>query len=100
MRPFERILNRFTLPKKKRVEVNEGLLKANSDKIFLWVEQQRDNSKITISRDEIFKNMKNLKLKNLIEDRSFRIELRIMSLKNYLSSLRSLKTKLETKFSV
>lgn len=86
--------------KKKRVEVNEGLLKANSDKIFLWVEQQRDNSKITISRDEIFKNMKNLKLKNLIEDRSFRIELRIMSLKNYLSSLRSLKTKLETKFSV
>ena len=56
---IRRILNRFTLPK-KRVEVNEGLLKANSDKIFLWVEQQRDNSKITISRDEIFKNMKKI----------------------------------------
>ena len=86
--------------KKKRVEVNESLLKANSDKIFLWVENQRDNSTKSITRDEIFNNKKDLKLKNLLEDRSFRIDLRIMSLKNYLSSLMSLKSKLEDKFSI
>ena len=37
-------------------------------------------------------------LKNLLEDRSFRIELRIMSVKNYISSLNSLKLKLENEF--
>ena len=88
------------LQKKKRVEVNESLLKANSDKIFLWVENQRDNSTKSITRDEIFNYKKDLKLKNLLEDRSFRINLRIMSLKNYLSSLKSLKSKLEDRFSI
>ena len=84
--------------KKKRVETNESLLKEISQKIFLWVEEKRDNSKVTISREFIFKNKKDLKLKNLLEDRSFRIELRIMSIKNYISSLNSLKLKLENEF--
>jgi len=83
---------------KKRVQVNESLLKQNSDKIFIWAENKRDNSAKSISREFIFKNLKDLKLKNLLEDRSFRIELRIMSLKNYLNSLKSLKIKLNEEY--
>ena len=83
---------------KKRVQVNESLLKQNSDKIFIWAENKRDNSTKSISREFIFKNLKDLKLKNLLEDRSFRIELRIMSLKNYLNSLKSLKIKLNEEY--
>ena len=83
---------------KKRVQVNESLLKHNSDKIFIWAENKRDNSTKSISREFIFKNLKDLKLKNLLEDRSFRIDLRIMSLKNYLNSLKSLKIKLNEEY--
>ncbi|MGB2243340.1 MAG: hypothetical protein ACPHX5_02565, partial [Flavobacteriaceae bacterium] len=77
--------------KKRRVIVNEQLLKANSDKIFEWAEAKRDASVISRSRDYVFTELKDLQLKNLIEDRSYRIELRVMSLEHYIQSLYSVR---------
>ena len=83
------------ITKKKRVQVNESLLKSVSDKIFKWVEDQRDNSINYITRDEIFESKLDNQLFNLLEDRAHRIELRIMSLENYIESLKSLKSNIE-----
>lgn len=83
------------ITKKKRVEVNELLLKGVSDKIFKWVEDQRDRSEKYITREEIFESKLDNQLFNLLEDRAHRIELRIMSLENYIESLKSLKSNIE-----
>lgn len=82
--------------KKKRVTVNESLLKGVSDKIFAWQEAKRNKAQTSISRETIFTYQKDLQLKNLLEDRAFRVQLRIMSLKNYLAALELVKTKLAT----
>lgn len=83
------------ITKKRRVEVNELLLKGVSDKIFKWVEDQRDGSEKYITREEIFESKLDNQLFNLLEDRAHRIELRIMSLENYIESLKSLKSNIE-----
>ena len=83
------------ITKKKRVEVNELLLKGVSDKIFKWVEDQRNSSEKYITREEIFESKLDNQLFNLLEDRAHRIELRIMSLENYIESLKSLKSNIE-----
>lgn len=83
------------ITKKRRVEVNELLLKGVSDNIFKWVEDQRDGSEKYITREEIFESKLDNQLFNLLEDRAHRIELRIMSLENYIESLKSLKSNIE-----
>lgn len=80
--------------KKKRVTVNESLLKGVSDKIFTWQEVKRNKAKSSVSRETIFTFQKDLQLKNLLEDRQFRIQLRIMSLENYIAALELVQTKL------
>lgn len=80
--------------KKKRVAVTEEQLRANSEKIFLWAEDKRDNSEVSRTRADIFDNDFDLPLRNLLEDRSHRIGLRIMSLEYYIASLEALKTDL------
>ena len=84
--------------KKRRVTVNEGLLRANSEKIFAWAERKRDASSVSRSRAEIFAEDFDLPLRNLLEDRSHRIGLRIMSLEYYISSLQSLQSELANQF--
>jgi len=83
------------ITKKRRVEVNELLLKGVSDKIFKWVEDQRNSSEKYITREEIFESKLDNQLFNLLEDRAHRIELRIMSFENYIESLKSLKSNIE-----
>ncbi len=84
--------------KKRRVIVNEELLRANSEKIFAWAERKRDASEVHQSRAEIFANDFDLPLRNLLEDRSHRIGLRIMSLEYYVASLQSLQSELAARF--
>ena len=76
--------------KKRRVTVNEGLLRDNSEKVFAWAERKRDEAQESRSRAEIFTHDFDLPLRNLLEDRSYRIGLRIMSLEYYIASLQGL----------
>ena len=84
--------------KKRRVTVNEGLLRANSDKIFAWAERKRDSGLTYRSRADIFASDFDLPLRNLLEDRSHRIRLRIMSLEYYITSLEALRSELFERF--
>ena len=81
-----------------RVKVNLSLLKENSDKIRLWAEDKRNNSKSYVDREYVFNNLQDLELKNLLNDRNYFIGLRVMSLKNYIKSLRNLKILIELKY--
>lgn len=81
-----------------RVKVNLSLLKENSDKIRLWAEDKRNNSKSYVNREYVFNNLQDLELKNLLNDRNYFIGLRVMSLKNYIKSLRNLKILIELKY--
>ena len=81
-----------------RVKVNLSLLKENSDKIRLWAEDKRNNSKSYVDREYVFNNLQDLELKNLLNDRNYFIGLRVMSLKNYIKSLRNLKILIESKY--
>ena len=82
--------------KKKRVLVNEALLKDVSDKIFMWQEKQRDKYKESVSREHVMTYNRNSELYNLLKDRKFRIDLRIMSLKNYIEALEMVSRKLQS----
>jgi len=84
--------------KKRRVTVNEGLLRDNSEKVFAWAERKRDEAQESRSRAEIFTRDFDLPLRNLLEDRSYRIGLRIMSLEYYIDSLQGLHDDLATLF--
>ena len=84
--------------RKERVVVNLSLLKENSDKIRAWAEEKRNSSKKIITREYAYNNLQDLKLFNLLEDRDYHIGLRIMSLKNYIKSLKNLKELIETKY--
>tara|TARA_Y100001935_G_scaffold237502_1_gene223050 strand:- start:87 stop:827 length:741 start_codon:yes stop_codon:yes gene_type:complete len=81
-----------------RVKVNLSLLKENSDKIRLWAEDKRNSSKSYVDREYVFNNLQDLELKNLLHDRNYFIGLRVMSLKNYLKSLKNLKNLIESKY--
>ena len=81
-----------------RVKVNLSLLKENSDKIRLWAEDKRNNSKSYVDREYVFNNLQDLELENLLNDRNYFIGLRVMSLKNYIKSLRNLKILIELKY--
>lgn len=81
-----------------RVKVNLSLLKENSDKIRLWAEDKRNNSKSYVDREYVFNNLQDLELKNLLNDRNYFLGLRVMSLKNYIKSLRNLKILIESKY--
>ena len=81
-----------------RVKVNLSLLKENSDKIRLWAEDKRNNSKSYVDREYVFNNLQDLELKNLLNDRNYFIGLRVISLKNYIKSLRNLKILIESKY--
>ncbi|MAU57791.1 MAG: hypothetical protein CML84_06775, partial [Rhodobiaceae bacterium] len=70
----------------------------NSDKIRAWAEEKRNNSKNVISREFAYNNLQDLKLVNLLEDRDYHIGLRVMSLNNYIKSLKNLKELIETKY--
>ena len=82
--------------KKRRVTVNEGLLRDNSEKVFAWAERKRDEAQESRSRAEIFTHDFDLPLRNLLEDRSYRIGLRVMSLEYYIASLQGLHDDLAT----
>ena len=84
--------------RKERVVVNLSLLKENSDKIRAWAEDKRNSSKNSISREFAYNNLQDLRLLNLLEDRDYHIGLRVMSLKNYIKSLKNLKELIETKY--
>ena len=84
--------------RKERVIVNLSLLKENSDKIRTWAEEKRNSSKNTITREFAYNNLQDLKLLNLLEDRDYHIALRVMSLQNYIKSLKNLKELIETKY--
>jgi hypothetical protein len=84
--------------KRRRVTVNEGLLRGNSDKIFAWAEKKRDAGKTSRTRADIFANDFDLPLFNLLEDRSHRIRLRVMSLEYYIASLQALQKDLAELF--
>ena len=81
-----------------RVKVNLSLLKENSDKIRLWAEDKRNNSKSYVDREYVFNNLQDLELENLLNDRNYFIGLRVMSLRNYIKSLRNLKILIESKY--
>ena len=81
-----------------RVKVNLSLLKENSDKIRLLAEDKRNNSKSYVYREYVFNNLQDLELKNLLNDRNYFIGLRVMSLRNYIKSLRNLKILIESKY--
>lgn len=82
----------------ERVKVNLSLLKENSDKIRTWAEEKRNSSKSYIDREYVFNNLQDLKLKNLLNDRNYFIGLRVMSLENYIKSLKNLKNLIEEKY--
>lgn len=82
----------------ERVKVNLSLLKENSDKIRTWAEEKRNSSKSYIDREYVFNNLQDLKLKNLLNDRNYFIGLRVMSLENYIKSLKNLKNLIEKKY--
>ena len=84
--------------RKERVVVNLSLLKENSDKIRAWAEEKRNGSKNTITREFAYNKLQDLKLLNLLEDRDYHIGLRVMSLKNYIKSLKNLKELIEAKY--
>jgi len=84
--------------RKERVVVNLSLLKENSDKIRAWAEEKRNSSKNTITREFAYNKLQDLKLLNLLEDRDYHIGLRVMSLKNYIKSLKNLKELIEAKY--
>ena len=84
--------------RKERVVVNLSLLKENSDKIRAWAEEKRNSSKNTITREFAYNKIQDLKLLNLLEDRDYHIGLRVMSLKNYIKSLKNLKELIESKY--
>lgn len=77
--------------RKERVLVNLALLKENSDKIRGWAEEKRNNSASTISRESVYDQLKDNKLKNLLEDRDYHVGLRVMSVENYIKSLKNLR---------
>ena len=77
--------------RKERVLVNLTLLKENSDKIRAWAEEKRNNSASTITRESIYDQLKDNKLKNLLEDRDYHVGLRVMSVENYIKSLKNLR---------
>ena len=83
---------------KERVIVNLTLLKENSDKIRSWAEDKRNKSKEMVSREFVFNEMQDIKLKNLLNDRNYHIGLRVMSLKNYIKSLKNLKILIENNY--
>ena len=74
------------------------MLRENSDKIRAWAEEKRNNSKNVISREFAYNNLQDLRLVNLLEDRDYHIGLRVMSLNNYIKSLKNLKELIETKY--
>ena len=82
----------------ERVKVNLSLLKENSDKIRTWAEEKRNSSKSYIDREYVFNNLQDLKLKNLLNDRNYFIGLRVMSMENYIKSLKNLKNLIEEKY--
>lgn len=84
--------------KRRRVTVNEGLLRANSDKIFAWAEKKRDAGKTARTRADVFANYFDLPLFNLLEDRPHRMSLRVMSLEHYIASLQALQKDLAELF--
>ena len=84
--------------RKERVIVNLTLLKENSDKIRSWAEEKRNKSKEMVSREFVFNEMQDLKLRNLLNDRNYHIGLRVMSLKNYIKSLKNLKELIENNY--
>lgn len=84
--------------RKERVIVNLTLLKENSDKIRSWAEEKRNKSKEMVSREFVFNEMQDLKLRNLLNDRNYHIGLRVMSLKNYIKSLKNLKELIEKNY--
>ena len=84
--------------RKERVIVNLTLLKENSNKIRSWAEEKRNKSKEMVSREFVFNEMQDLKLRNLLNDRNYHIGLRVMSLKNYIKSLKNLKKLIENNY--
>jgi hypothetical protein len=84
--------------RKERVIVNLTLLKENSDKIRSWAEEKRNKSKEMVTREFVFNEMQDLKLRNLLNDRNYHIGLRVMSLKNYIKSLKNLKKLIENNY--
>ena len=51
-----------------------------------------------VSREFVFNEMQDLKLRNLLNDRNYHIGLRVMSLKNYIKSLKNLKKLIEKNY--
>ena len=84
--------------KKRRVMVAEGLLRDNSEKVLAWAERKRDAAQVSRSRADIFTKDFDLPLRNLLEDRSHRIGIRVMSLEYYIASLQGLHDDLVTLF--
>ncbi len=77
--------------RKERVLVNLTLLKENSDKIRAWAEQKRNTSESSVTRELIYTNFKDNQLKNLLQDRDYHVGLRVMSVENYIKSLKNLR---------
>ena len=84
--------------RKERVVINLKLLKENSDKIRTWAEEKRNNSVEMISREYIYNNLQDLRLKNLLSDRNYHIGLRVMSMENYIKSLKNLRSLIDSKY--
>ena len=78
--------------RKERNFVNLKLLKQNSDKIFMWIDNKRNNQLDITSREFIFTNLIDLELKNLLNDRNYFLTLRVMSISKYIESLNNLKS--------
>lgn len=78
--------------RKERNFVNLKLLKQNSDKIFMWIDNKRNNQLDITSREFIFTNLIDLELKNLLNDRNYFLTLRVMSISKYNESLNNLKS--------
>ena len=78
--------------RKERNFVNLKLLKQNSDKIFMWIDNKRNNQLDITSREYIFTNLIDLELKNLLNDRNYFLTLRVMSISKYIKSLNNLKS--------
>ena len=66
--------------------------------IWTWAEEKRNKSDKMISREYVYNNLQDLRLKNLLSDRNYHIGLRVMSLENYIKSLKNLRSLIDSKY--
>jgi hypothetical protein len=84
--------------RKERVSVNLALLMENSFKIRTWAGEKGNNSTSTVTRKSIYNHLKDTKLKNLSEDWDYHVGLRVMTIENYIKSLKNSRKQIDENY--